>query len=495
MNDSDVWKVLLVDDNSDNLGVLRATLTPEGYDLFFASSGEKAIEIAVEAQPDLILLDVIMPGMDGYETCQKLMGDEKTKDIPIIFITAKKDTEDILQGFSVGGVDYIPKPFFEEEVRARVRTHLELIDLRKKLEKKVQERTNELKAANEKLNELSQQLAMENDYLREEIQHELSFGGMIGKSEALKEVMEQVKLVSDSDATVLIEGETGTGKELIARAIHENSSRKNLPLIKINCGAISKELFESEFFGHIKGSFTGAVKDRMGRFQLANKGTLFLDEVGEIPIDLQPKLLRVLQEGQFEAVGDDCTRHVDVRIIAATNRDLRKEIEKGNFREDLYYRLNVFPIGVPALRERGEDIELIAQNFLGTLVKRFNYKNFKLSPKHIEGLKNYDWPGNVRELQNLLERALILSHGNPAKLDMVFPDSKMGYSGKEVAKASQGEEILFSEQEQALNKKNILSALEKTNWRVYGPRGAAKILGLHPQTLSYKIKKLGLKKD
>jgi formate hydrogenlyase transcriptional activator len=495
MNDADAWKVLLVDDNSDNLGVLRDTLTPEGYDLFFASSGEKAIEIAIQAQPNLILLDVLMPGIDGYETCEKLKRDERTKNIPIIFITAKKDTEDILKGFSVGGVDYVPKPFFEDEVCARVRTHLELVDLREKLEKRVQERTNELKEANEKLDELSQQLVRENDYLREEIQSELSFGGMIGKSEALKEVQEQIELVSDSDATVLIEGETGTGKELVARAIHENSSRKNHPLIKINCGAISKELFESEFFGHVKGSFTGAFKDRMGRFQLANKGTLFLDEIGEIPIDLQPKLLRVLQEGQFEAVGDDRTHQVDVRIIAATNRNLRKEIENGCFREDLYYRLNVFPIGVPPLREREDDIKLIAQNFLGIMCKRLNYSNFKLSPKHTESLNNYSWPGNIRELQNLFERALILSNGNPARFNLTFPDAQNEHLSQVVPTINQGGEILSLEQEQELNKKNISSALEKTNWRIYGPRGAAKVLGLHPQTLSYKIKKLGLQKD
>ena len=495
LNGSETLKVLLVDDNPENLKVLRDTLTQKGYDLFFASSGDEAIEIALQAKPDLILLDVIMPEMDGFETCEKLKQDEKTKNIPVIFITAKKDSEDIVQGFDVGGVDYVTKPFFELEVCARVETHLELVNLRKELEIKVRERTFELKEANKKLEDLSKQLEMENEYLREEIQQELSFEGMIGKSEALKEVLEQVKLVSDSDATVLIEGETGTGKELVARAIHSNSPRKHLPLIKINCGAISKELFESEFFGHIKGSFTGAVKDRMGRFQLADKGTLFLDEVGEIPIDLQPKLLRVLQEGQFEAVGDDCTRYVDVRIIAATNRDLHKEIKNGNFREDLYYRLNVFPIGVPALRERDEDVELIAQNFLEALVKRFNYKNFKLSPKHIDDLRSYDWPGNVRELQNLLERALILSRGNPEKLDLMLPDTNKGFSDKEPESAIQGEEILSAQQQQDMNKKNILSALEKTNWRIYGPRGAAKILGLHPQTLSYKIKKLGLKKD
>jgi formate hydrogenlyase transcriptional activator len=483
---SDIWKVLLVDDNADNLAVLRDTLTPEGYDLFFANSGEKALEIAKQVHPDLILLDVLMPGIDGYETCKKIKENERTEDIPIIFITAKKDAEDIVKGFSAGGVDYIPKPFYDEEVCARVRTHLELIDLREKLEKRVQERTLELKEANEKLDELSQQLSMENDYLREEIQSELSFGGMIGQSEALKEVQAQIELVSDSDASVLIEGETGTGKELVARSIHENSSRKNHPLIKINCGAISKELFESEFFGHVKGSFTGAFKDRMGRFQLADTGTLFLDEIGEIPIDLQPKLLRVLQEGQFEAVGDDRTRNVDVRIIAATNRDLRKEIENGHFREDLYYRLNVFPIGVPALRERGDDIELIAQSFVGVLCKRLNYKNFKLSSEQIESLNNYDWPGNIRELHNSIERALILSRSNPAKFTLSFPDSQDRES-------SQGKKVLSANQEKELNKKNILSALELTNWKIYGPRGAAKILGLHPQTLSHRIKKLGLK--
>jgi formate hydrogenlyase transcriptional activator len=494
MNSPDIWKVLLVDDNPDNLGVLRDTLTPAGYDLFFANSGERAIEIALQTQPDLILLDVIMPKLDGYETSKKLKADEKTKDIPIIFITAKKDTEDIITGFSVGGVDYIPKPFFEEEVCARVKTHLELANLRKTLEQKVSERTLELKEANEKLKELSEQLVVQNEYLRKEMPDETTFSGIIGQSEALKEVLEQVKLVSESDATVLIEGETGTGKELVARAIHENSSRKNLPLIKINCGAISKELFESEFFGHAKGSFTGAIKDRMGRFQLADKGTLFLDEIGEIPIDLQPKLLRVLQEGQFEAVGDDRTRHVDVRIIAATNRDLRQEILNGSFREDLYYRLNVFPIGIPPLKERENDIELIAQNFIANLCKRFNYKNFKLSVKHVESLKNYNWPGNIRELQNLIERALILSNGNPKKFNLTFPDSQNEKLFQEIPKPTHGEEIFSLEQEQEFNKKNILSALETTNWRVYGPRGAAKILGLHPQTLSYRIKKLDIKR-
>ena len=343
---------------------------------------------------------------------------------------------------------------------------------------------------------LREALRLENDYLREEVTQELSYGDIVGQSVALQQVMQQLQLVAPTDASVLIQGESGTGKELIARAIHERSQRSHRPLIKVNCASVPRELFESEFFGHVKGSFTGAMRDRAGRFQLADGGTLFLDEVGEIPLELQSKLLRVLQEGEYEHVGEEKTRKIDVRIITATNRDLPREIAAGRFREDLYYRLSVFPLQVPPLRERAEDIPLLAEHFVRLACQRMACVGSKLTRENIVLLEQYDWPGNIRELQNVLERAVILSQGGALRLGHI-PDKIDTHSTAKIAVPNSAEAnsgVLTRAELKARERDNILAALEKTNWKIYGTGGAAELLGLKSTTLASRLKSLQIRK-
>jgi len=348
----------------------------------------------------------------------------------------------------------------------------------------------------EEIDRLRRQLEHENDYLRAEVEAAGEFGDIVGRSDALQKVLRQVELVAQSDAAVLVHGETGTGKELVARAIHERSPRRGRPLIRVNCGSIPAELFESEFFGHVKGAFTGAVRDRVGRFQLADGGTLFLDEVGEIPLALQSKLLRVLQEGEFERVGDERTRRVDVRVIAATNRGLRREAERGDFRQDLYYRLSVFPVEVPPLRERKEDIPLLAAHFVARSCKRLNCGDVRLTRGNVEQLQAYDWPGNVRELQNVIERAVILSQGG--KLSFDLPAAGSGGRCPPAAAVNRsalaGERVLTADELRRLERDNIVRALEKVGHKVYGPGGAAELLQMRPTTLMSRIKALGIQR-
>ncbi len=325
-----------------------------------------------------------------------------------------------------------------------------------------------------------------------------AFGEIIGQSAALGKLLEQIELVAPTTASVLVLGESGTGKELVARAIHERSGRSARPLVKVNCAAVPRDLFESEFFGHVKGSFTGALRDRIGRFQLADGGTLFLDEVGEIPLDLQGKLLRVLQEGQIERVGDDCTRRVDVRVIAATNRDLEADVAAGRFRRDLYFRLSVFPIEVLPLRDRPEDIPLLAQHFFERLCLQLHRPAIPLSPHSLAQLQRYSWPGNVRELQNVVERAVISSRdGRPRFDNLLAGTSRQAEkpAGKTAARRPAVAAGVLTEGEiRQLEIENLLAALEEANWKVYGPRGAAELLCMRPTTLSSRMRKLGIRK-
>jgi transcriptional regulator with GAF, ATPase, and Fis domain len=348
----------------------------------------------------------------------------------------------------------------------------------------------------EKIQRLQGQLELECSYLREEVQEARSFGDIVGESDALSSVLQQVELVAPTDTNVIILGESGTGKELVAREIHKRSNRNDRPLIKVNCASISRELYESEFFGHVKGAFSGAIKDRAGRFEAADGGTLFLDEVGEIPIDLQSKLLRVLQEGQYERVGEEKTRQVDVRIIAATNRDLKKEVAQGRFRQDLYYRLNVFPIEVAPLRLRKVDIPLLAEHFLSVIQKRENRHLPRFSAASLKKLQSYDWPGNVRELQNVIERAAITSQGGP--LHFILPEDE-NRSDSAMAIANElgsidGGEVVPETEMRRRERQNIIEALRKSNWKIYGSGGAAQLLGIKPTTLSSRIKKMNITK-
>ncbi len=355
------------------------------------------------------------------------------------------------------------------------------------LEKQVVQRTAELQRLKDRLQE-------ENIFLKEELADLHSYGDIVGNSPPIKNVIRQIDLVAPTDAGTLILGESGTGKELVAREIHRHSHRRQKPMVKVNCAVIPRELYESEFFGHAKGSFTGAVRDRIGRFEAANGGTLFLDEVAEIPPELQGKLLRVLQEGEYERIGEEKTRTVDVRIIAATNQDLRKKVEQKLFREDLYYRLNVFPIEVPPLRTRKDDIRPLTEYFLDQVARRLNRSPVKLTLANLNRLQAYSWPGNVRELQNVVERAVILSRSGRLKIDLPINHSveperhALEGSGQNEEKSK----VLTERQLKELQRANTLTALQQCGWKIYGRGGAAQLLQIKPTTLVERMKRFGV---
>jgi transcriptional regulator with GAF, ATPase, and Fis domain len=343
---------------------------------------------------------------------------------------------------------------------------------------------------------LRARLELETAYLRDEVREAKALGEIIGQSASLKHLQRQIGMVAPTDASVLILGESGTGKELVAREIHQRSRRSQQPLIRVNCASVPRELYESEFFGHAKGAFTGAIKDRAGRFEAADDGTLFMDEVGEIPLELQSKLLRVLQEKQYERVGEERTRTINVRILAASNRDLKGEVEAGRFRRDLYYRLNVFPIEVPPLRKHKDDIPLLAAHFLEQAARRLNVRLPKLTQAHLAQLHSYDWPGNVREMQNLIERALILAQRGPLHFDLPPAEGEVPVpgAGREIAAGDPDVQILTDPELRRRERANIVAALTRSGWRIHGPGGAAELLSLNASTLVSRIRKLGLKK-
>lgn len=340
---------------------------------------------------------------------------------------------------------------------------------------------------------------LQNNCLQEQLSQPKAFGDLVGQSAALKNLAGHVDLVAPTEATVLILGETGTGKELVAYEIHSRSARKKFPFVRVNCASIPRELFESEFFGHVRGSFTGAVKDRAGRFETAEGGTIFLDEVGEIPLDVQNKLLRVLQEKRYERVGEDRTRRADVRIVAATNRDLKKAVAAGRFREDLYYRLNVFPIHVPALRERLDDVPLLAKHFVSLSTRELKCSKPRLTSAAVTKLQSYDWPGNVRELRNVVERAVILARGGALDFDLPIsthaaPPARPSLPADSSAGSSAQAKFLTEVEVQRFERDNLLLALKAANWKISGRDSAAELLGLKPTTLISRMAKWSLKK-
>jgi DNA-binding NtrC family response regulator len=425
-------KILIVDDQPPNRDILIKALEPRGYKILSAPSGEIALRIAQRALPDLILLDILMPGLSGFKVCQQLKQEPSTQDIPVIFVTARDETEDVLEGFRLGGVDYITKPISEEEVLVRVQTHLKI----NRLTKQLLNRNTELEKANEQLRqeikkrEQAEQARNQSEAARQKADEHLNIiktqeaerwgiSGFIGQSKTIQKILDDVLSLQEVDKTsVLILGESGTGKELIARAIHFGSARAKAPFIPVNCSAIPHELAESMLFGHVAGAFTGAKTSRKGYFELADGGTLFLDEIGDMSFDLQTKLLRVLEDGCFIPLGGTNEKHVDVRIIAATNADPMAKIAAGKFREDLYFRLARFPVHVPPLRERTEDIPLLAEHFLSIFSTEMGFVRSDLkpaptlSPQALKALEVYPFPGNVRELKNIIEHALIKSRGS-----------------------------------------------------------------------------------
>ena len=494
--------LLVVDDMPDNL-VLMSSLLKDDYKVKVANGGEKALKIAAsDSPPDLILLDIMMPGMDGYEVCLRLKSAPKTMNIPVIFLTARSEVEDEKKGLELGAVDYITKPISPPILMARVKSHLALKAmaefLRDKndfLELKVAKRTAELVVALEEaekrkeiaeaslteIKKLKELLEGERAYLREEIKLENDHENILGQSDALKYVLYKVGQIAGGDTTVLVLGETGTGKELAARAVHSSSLRKNKALVKVNCATLPSNLIESELFGHEKGSFTGSHAKHLGRFEIADKATLFLDEIGELPLELQAKLLRVLQDGEFERVGSSQTIKVDVRIIAATNRNLEEEVRKGRFREDLLYRLNIFPITMPPLRDRLEDIPLLVDFYVMKITKRLG-KAIEIIPAAlINALQDYHWPGNIRELENVLERAVINSSGPKLRLvdELKKPTKDFGA----------GQRTL-----QSVEREYIVQVLEQTHWKTSGKNSAAEILGLDRSTLRARMRKLDIQK-
>jgi len=340
---------------------------------------------------------------------------------------------------------------------------------------------------------LRARLELENSYLREEINIRLT-AGIVGQSPAFHRVLQQVDLVAPTNASVLVQGESGTGKEVIARRIHERSHRRDRPLIAVNCASIPRELFESEFFGHVKGAFTGAVRDRAGRFQAADGGTLFIDEIGEIPFELQGKLLRAIQEGRFERVGDERTHQVDVRIIAASNRDLPQEVSASRFRQDLYYRLSVFPISLPALRDRIEDIPELAAHFVRIISARLGIAAAALGRQNLDVLQAYSWPGNIRELQNVIERAVILARGGALRLDQALPAAASGAPGRRERAQESAEGFVTDREFRKRERQNLIAALTEAGWKIYGRGGAAALLGMKPTTLVSRIQALGIER-
>lgn len=356
---------------------------------------------------------------------------------------------------------------------------------RMEYEDSLKQSNSELEKAYREIKKLQKSLEEENYYLKEEIKKEHNFEEIIGESKALQEILQKVKMVAGTDSTVLIRGETGTGKEQIARSIHNLSSRTQKVLVKVNCPAIPSGLIESELFGHEKGAFTGALTKKIGKFELADGGTIFLDELGDLPLEAQAKLLRVLQEREFERVGSNEIRKVDVRIIAATNRDLETAVKEGKFRADLYYRLNVFPISVPSLSERKEDIPLLAMYFTQRYANKIGKQIDSISDKDIERLKSYLWPGNIRELENIIERAVIVSTGSKLNLGEIQSELSDMLSSMEFEPLSL----------EHLEREHMKKVLNRTKWQIHGEKGAAKILGINPNTLRSRIVKLGLKKE
>lgn len=473
-------KVLIVDDNRENVAVLSQSLAPEGYDIRVALNGTVALELTRNFLPDLILLDVMMPDLDGFEVCRQLKADPSTEDIPVIFITAKDETKDVIAGFEAGGVDYILKPFKEAELKKRASTHLNLrramvqiVQQKEALEEEIAQR----KVVTEQRDQLTDRLSLISD----EEAKRWGVDGFIGKSETLRKIMTDIERLQQVDSTsVLITGESGTGKELVARALHFGSVRAEGPFMPLNCSAISHELADSLIFGHVKGAFTGADRDRVGYFALADGGTLFLDEVGDMPLALQAKLLRVLEERSVLPVGGEKERSVDVRVVAATNADLEEKIGRGEFRQDLYFRLAGFPVQVPPLRDRREDIPMLVEHFVGLFAGEMGIQVPEIADSALSDLGNYAFPGNIRELKNVIERALIESGGKEIDSEHLHLSAVKVVSSPTRAVSVDDLPLNMEEAERALIKR----AMAQANGNV---AKAARLLGINRMRIHRRL--------
>ena len=449
-------KVLIVDDEIDSLELMQELFESKGYISDTATNGVEAINKIKLQEPDIVLTDIRMPEMDGMQLLNFLIKDHPN--IPVIMITAHGTVEAAVEAMRIGAKDYILKPIRLDEILAKV------------------ERITQLNS-----------LIKENEYLLNRLQQTYDFTNMIGKTDKVQELFKLVKDVAATNTTVLIRGESGTGKELIANAIHYNSTRVKRPFVKVNCGVLAESLLESELFGHVRGAFTGAIKDKIGRFELANGGTLFLDEIGDISLNMQLKLLRVLQEGEFERVGGTETLKVDVRIIAATNKDLERAMDEGKFRQDLYYRLNVIPIEVPPLRERKDDIKYLIYYFMEKFNKIYGKNIAEIDPKAMSLMENYQYPGNIRELENLIERIIVLDKkGNIKTSDLpAYIRAAEVEEVDEDVDLDKGLSYLVENYERKL----IVNALEKNGFNKFQ---TAKQLQMNRSTFLSKLKKYGI---
>ena len=502
-------RLLIVDDQEANITLLEQMLDDAGYSCVTSTMNPNEVcALHRSNNYDLILLDLQMPGMDGFQVMEELKAIETDNYLPVLVITAQPGHK--LRALQAGAKDFVSKPFDLVEVKMRIRNMLEVrllykqsMDYGRLLEQTVQERTGELLKTNLQLTQeieerkkaeltlqgtygeikqLKDKLQAENIYLQQEVARQFNFGEIIGQSTALSRVFSLIEQVAPMNATVLLLGETGTGKGVVARAIHNSSSRKGKAFVTVDCTTLPATLAESELFGRERGAFTGSDARQIGRFELADGGTLFLDEIGELPLELQSKLLRVIQDGEFERLGNPRTIKVDVRIVAATNRNLEVEIKNGRFREDLFYRLNIFPITMPPLRQRNEDIPLLVNHFVFKFNKKIGKKIETVSKDTLNALQEYHWPGNIRELESVIERAVIISQGASLQVLDRFETSR-----KPEEQSGQDIKALVD-----LEQDHILQILQKTGWRIEGKNGAAILLGLNASTLRARMRKYGI---
>src|ERR1700757_3345352 len=488
-----VSQIYVVDDDRSVLEAVGSLIRSAGLSVTtFASAREMLASLRKEL-PSCLVLDIQLPDINGFELQQQLA--RKDIQIPIIFLTGHGDIPMSVRAVKAGAMEFLTKPCDDDYLLEAVRSAVACANKSEESQRKSAERgfggfTETIRAPKAAPHQIE-------FVISSPLNGSNRIGGaaceIIGQGRTWQQIIKQVEMVARTDATVLVSGETGTGKELVAREIHRSSRRKDKPLVRVNCACIPKELYESEFFGHARGAFTSAIRDRIGRFEAAAGGTLFLDEIGEIPLELQSKLLRVLQEKCYERVGEDRTRRADVRIVVATNRDLKKEVGAGRFREDLYYRLNVFPINVAPLRERTEDIPLLAAHFVELAVKELECVRPRLTRAGIETLQNYDWPGNVRELRNVIERAAIFAQGGAFEFDLPITGSDPTRF-EPVDPEGVEQEFLTEAEMRRRERENLFAVLRKTGWKIKGVDGAAELLGVKPTTLISRIEKMGLKR-
>ena len=487
--------IYLVDDDVSVRESVGSLIRSAGYRAeTFASAQEFLTRLQAEV-PSCLVLDVQLPGLSGLDLQQQLA--QANVQLPIIFLTGHGDIPMSVRAIKAGALEFLTKPCDGEDLLNAIRQGIARHQGARRQSRNLAERSfdgalganaglSENALAYRKTAKLKDQQAEERLRLKEEPHSEADFEGIVGQSPALREVLQLVEMVATTDSTVLLLGETGTGKELVARAIHNLSRRRSNTFVKVNCAAIPAGLLESELFGHEKGAFTGAVAQRLGRFELGDRGTVFLDEIGDIPLELQPKLLRVLQEQEFERLGNTRTRKVDVRVVAATHRDLEEMIVQNQFRLDLYYRLNVFPVHIPPLRDRREDIPLLAWHFVRQFAQRMHKSIGAISSETMEALVRHPWPGNIRELQNVIERSVIVYEKGTLSVEQAWLDSECFATGR--ATPAPFRKSVMEEREM------IGAALAEARGRVSGPAGAAAKLGIPPSTLESKIRSMNINK-